>query len=129
MDNRRAAPRQRSFLQGRIYFNNRRSSVDCLIRDISETGAKLMFSHAVSTPEALELYIPNKDATFRARVQWRRGDEVGVAFLSEQDTSAATTAPMNVTERLQQVEEEVDRLRRVVEEMRAELQALRAGAR
>jgi hypothetical protein len=127
MDNRRA-PRHRSFLQGRIYFNNRRSSVDCLIRDISETGAKLMFSHAVSTPEALELYIPNKDATFRARVQWRRGDEVGVAFLTEQDMASVTTAPMNVADRLQRVEDEVDRLRRVIEEMRAELQALRTGA-
>ena len=46
---RRAATRQKSFLQGRIYFNNRRTSVDCLVRDISETGAKLTFAAAVTT--------------------------------------------------------------------------------
>ena len=40
MKERRSSARQKSFLQGRIYFNNRRSSVDCLIRDYSETGAR-----------------------------------------------------------------------------------------
>ena len=30
--------RQKSFLRGCLYFNNRRTSLDCLIRDISETA-------------------------------------------------------------------------------------------
>jgi len=128
MDNRREAPRHRSFLQGRIYFNNRRSSVDCLIRDISDTGAKLAFSHTITTPETLELYIPNKDVTFRAHVQWRRGDEIGVAFLSHHDEASVTTAPQSandLSERVQHIEADVDHLRRVIEDLRAELHALR----
>src|ERR1700733_14708541 len=32
---RRRVARQKSFLRGCIYFNGRRASVDCLIRDIS----------------------------------------------------------------------------------------------
>jgi hypothetical protein len=39
MSERRTSSRQKAFLQGRIFFNNRRTSVDCLIRDISEQGA------------------------------------------------------------------------------------------
>ena len=45
-----------------IYFNNKRNVVDCLIRDISPYGARLIFSDAVATPDALDLYI-----TFRRK--------------------------------------------------------------
>ena len=61
MDERRVAMRHKSFLQGRIYFNGRRSSVDCLVREISDTGARLKFSTAVVTPDVVELHIPSKD--------------------------------------------------------------------
>src|SRR5436190_12856484 len=80
MSERRTTTRQKSFLQGRILFNNRRSSVDCLVRDISEYGAKLKFSEAITVPEVVELYIPNKDESYRARVQWRLGEGRGVAL-------------------------------------------------
>jgi hypothetical protein len=77
---RRRTPRQKSFLRGMIYFNNRRSVADCLIRDISPYGARLIFSDAVTTPDMLDLYIPQKEQTLRAQVIWRVGHEVGVAF-------------------------------------------------
>ena len=38
---RRKVSRHKSFLRGMIYFYNRRSVVDCLIRDISPYGARL----------------------------------------------------------------------------------------
>jgi hypothetical protein len=80
MSERRRILRQKSFLQGRVFFNNRRSSIDCLIRDFSDLGARLKFSSAVTTPDVVELHVPNKDETYRARVQWRNGDEIGVSF-------------------------------------------------
>jgi hypothetical protein len=39
----------------------------------------LIFSGAVATPDALDLYIPQKEQTLR-HVIWRHGQEVGVAF-------------------------------------------------
>jgi len=42
-------------LRGCIYFNNRRSAVDCLIRDLSTAGARLIFSAAVNVPDAIDL--------------------------------------------------------------------------
>src|SRR3954468_4558451 len=70
---RRRIPRQKSFLRGMIYFNNRRSVADCLIRDISPYGARLIFSDAVTTPDLLDLYIPQKEQTLRSQVIWRVG--------------------------------------------------------
>ena len=77
---RRRVARQKSFLRGLIYFNNRRNAVDCLIRDISPHGARLIFSDAVTTPDVLELYLPQKEQTLRVHAVWRHGQEVGVAF-------------------------------------------------
>jgi len=41
MDERRQSIRQESFLRGRVYFNNGRNSVNCLVRDISYEGTRI----------------------------------------------------------------------------------------
>src|SRR5438128_3279320 len=93
---RRRIVRQKSFLRGMIYFNNRRNVVDCLIRDISPYGARLIFSDAVTTPDSLDLYIPQKEETLRIHVIWRHGQEVGVAFAQvAQMTPTAETGELS----------------------------------
>jgi hypothetical protein len=122
MAERRSSTRQKSFLQGRIYFNNRRSSIDCLIRDYSETGARLKFSESVAVPEAIELYIPNKEETHRARVQWRSGDEMGIAFGEEaRSPSVAPDAGQSgdLATRVQALETEVATLKRLLNELKS----------
>jgi hypothetical protein len=122
MAERRTASRQKSFLQGRIYFNNRRSSVDCLIRDYSETGARLKFSESIAVPEAMELYIPIREETHRARVEWRSGNEMGVSFGDEIRSPSITPEPAqgDLPTRVQRLETEVAALRRIVNDLRAE---------
>jgi len=121
MNDRRTSTRQRSFLQGRIYFNNRRSSIDCLLRDYSETGARVTLSEAVTVPEAMELYIPNKELVHRARVEWRSGNEMGVSFGDEvRSPSIAPGAEQgDLPARVNRLEEEVASLKRLVNELRA----------
>ena len=124
MKERRTSARQRSFLQGRIYFNNRRSSIDCLVRDISEHGAKLKFSEAIAIPEVVELYIPNRDESYRAKVQWRAGDEVGVAFGPDEAPSPSLVpdAPAaDLAARVRRLESEVSSLQRKVNELQDDL--------
>ena len=120
MDDRRVSLRQKSFLQGRIYFNNRRSSIDCLVRDYSETGARLKLSEAITVPEAMELYIPNREEMHRARVEWRSGNEMGVSFGDEMraPSIAPDAAQNDLTVRVQKLETEVAALRRIVNDLR-----------
>jgi hypothetical protein len=121
MSERRIAQRQKSFLRGCIYFNNRRSAADCLVRDISETGARLIFSSAIAIPDVVDLYIPQKEQTLRAEVQWRHGDEVGVGFAP----AAQAPEPVvqgergDVGERLQRLEAEVAALRRMIRRLQS----------
>jgi len=122
-DERRTRARQRSFLQGRLYFNNRRSSLDCVVRDISSTGAKLKVSDSVPIPESVELHIPNKDETYRAKVQWRTGFEIGVTFDSSRrpPSIVPSAAPADLPERVRRLDIEVASLHRKVNELQNEL--------
>jgi hypothetical protein len=121
MNERRISTRQKSFLRGCIYYNKRRSAMDCLIRDISASGARLIFSTAVSIPDVVELYIPQKEETLRAHVQWRRDGEVGVAFAK----GAQAPAPPHesLAERVERLEAEVASLKRMLKRLKSEVAA------
>ena len=116
---RRRVTRQKSFLRGMIYFNNRRNAVDCLIRDISPYGARLIFSDSVSTPDVFELYIPQKEQTLRVHAIWRHGQEVGVAFAqaTQLDPVAETG---DLTERVARLEMEIAGLKRILKKIKTD---------
>ena len=67
MIERRALVRHKTLIKGRIYFNNRLSSLDCIVRDVSERGARLQVPESVAVPDAFELFLPNKDEHYRAQ--------------------------------------------------------------
>ena len=117
---RRRVARNKSFLRGMIYFNNRRNVVDCLIRDISEYGARLIFSDTVTVPDALDVYIPQKEQTLRAHVIWRNGLEIGVAFAQVEQVESGTAAG-DLAERVTRLEAEVASLRRGLKKLKADV--------
>ena len=120
MAERRGAQRQKSFLRGCVYFNKRRSALDCLIRDFSEHGARIIFSDNVSVPDLVDLYIPQKEQTLRARVQWRHGDEIGLAF-PDAVRAADGSSDGELALRVAQLESEMMALRKLVKKLRAEI--------
>jgi len=83
MIERRALVRHKSLIKGRIYFNNRLSSMDCIVRDVTDKGARLEFSENVALPDVFELYMPNKDEYFQAHVEWRKGNNLGISWRAE----------------------------------------------
>ena len=119
---RRKVSRHKSFLRGMIYFNNKRNVVDCLIRDISPYGARLIFSDAVGTPDVMDLHIPQKEQTLRTHVIWRHGREVGVAFaeILEVDPRPEAAATGDLNERVAKLEAEVTSLRRLLKKLKAD---------
>ena len=118
MGERRSSARQKSFLKGQIIFNNRRSVVECLIRDISTDGARLILSQTGIIPAVIELYIPQKEETLRARVQRRADDEIGVAFIVD---TAVAAGSGDLAERVKQLEAEVAAIKRLVKKLKADM--------
>jgi len=115
MKDRRAFLRHKTFIRGRIYFNNRLSSMDCIVRDLTESGSRLEVSETVALPDAFELYLPNKDEYFHARVEWRKGNSVGISWTAEQLSGPGGEqgdAQHPLADRLAKLEREVASLRK-----------------
>lgn len=121
MGERRRRVRQKSFLRGCVYFNNRRNAFDCLIRDISAEGARITFSDAVSVPNVVDLYIPQKEQMLRARVQWRRGEEIGLAF-ADATISADGGTDGELAARIARLESEIGALRRALKQLKTKVE-------
>ncbi|MBV1697799.1 MAG: PilZ domain-containing protein [Hyphomicrobiales bacterium] len=113
MHERRALARHKTLFKGRIYFNNRLSSMDCIVRDVTAEGARLECSENVTLPEVFELYLANKDEYFRARVIWRRGSQLGISWKAEEGKDRVEPADDNpLAERLSKLEHAVAVLQR-----------------
>jgi hypothetical protein len=110
MIERRKEPRTRSYLGGRIAFNGRRSTADCLIRNTSASGARLVVDNNAFVPDTFELHVPQRQAGYRARMKWRSISEAGVEI--ERFADAGPPIPLEPTRRLKQLEHENAFLRR-----------------
>ncbi len=106
--NQRAAPRSRSLLKGRMIFPNKQSTMDCIVRDISDGGARLHLGHHDLVPDHFDLYVPLKEATFAVAVRWRSHDEVGVMFVTPEQ---AGESRQDLAARVERLEAEVRELR------------------
>ncbi|MGA1802074.1 PilZ domain-containing protein [Rhizobium sp. HT1-10] len=71
--------RARAFLGAKIVLDGGFSVFDCIVRDISEAGARLKVENAVSVPQNFTLLISD-GRSFKATVKWRRIDSLGVRF-------------------------------------------------
>ena len=116
MNERRASRRQKSFLRGVVYFDKRRSETACLVRDLSEDGARIVLSQTITIPDVIELQIPQRQQTLSARVQWRRADEVGLSF-SKPDT-ATTPRENQLIKRIAELEAEITTLQRTIKRLK-----------
>jgi hypothetical protein len=122
MSELRRENRLRTFLKGRIVFNNGNSSMDCLVRDLSPSGARLVLSQTATLPDSFDLIIPAKDRTHRATLRWRRADSIGVTFPEEKAYPAPGTADVTqaaLLARIAELETENATLRRLLQDAEA----------
>jgi hypothetical protein len=120
MSERRGSRRTKSFLRGFVYVSRKHGALSCLIRDLSDKGARIIFSDTVTLPDTLEIYIPQREQTLRARVTWRRNDEIGLAFTAAEPAPEAMSTPGEVVQRVALLEAEIASLRVLLKRMKAE---------
>jgi len=121
MADRRGARRQKSFLRGVVYFDKRRGALNCLVRDFSEQGARIIFSETVIIPKVVNLYIPQREENLRAVVQWRHGDEIGLAFTAATEIDRPEPERSELVKRVAELEGEITKLRRRLKRLQQEL--------
>jgi hypothetical protein len=92
VDDQRKSPRQRSRFQSFVRVLKGDAYIDCVVRDISETGARLGFSSPLSIDSDVELHIPAKGEIIQANVVWVEDCECGVSFKTKYDAEEAAKA-------------------------------------
>lgn len=77
---KRLAPRRNTLIAATIIYNAGRGRTECLIRNLSSTGAKLEVRGSVaSIPNTFDLIAPGHHP-HPCRVMWRTLKELGVQF-------------------------------------------------
>jgi|SRR5450759_1983978 hypothetical protein len=110
----RRAPRQKTFLRGFAYFGGGPLAVECLVREMSATGARLEFSAPPPAIDDIELHIPIKGQKCTAKVIWRGGDEIGVAFLDASKGGNSEPSDGEQSDRVARLEDEIAELKQLI---------------
>jgi hypothetical protein len=74
----RIAPRYRASKAATIEFGD--GAIDCMVRDLSITGAALTVSDEIGIHEKFRLVVHSDGLRLPCHVVWRRGYRMGVAF-------------------------------------------------
>ena len=77
-DDHRAAPRRRVLKAGTISFGG--GAIDCIVRNISATGAALEVTTPLFIPDHFTLLIPGDHWQRQCRIAWRKEKRIGVTF-------------------------------------------------
>ncbi|WP_281180583.1 PilZ domain-containing protein [Devosia elaeis] len=80
LQNKRSSARRRVLKQARMSFNGGRSTIDCVLRNLSDTGARLKVTSPLGVPDRFELVLLTDKRTLACRVVWRSAEEIGVVF-------------------------------------------------
>jgi hypothetical protein len=105
---RRRSVRIRTLISGRIVYNQKRSSLDCIVRNLSPEGALLRLPDSVSLPEIVELHMPAKQETRLARLRWRQTGSAGLEFVAAE--AREVDDPRGIARRMEALEKENARL-------------------
>jgi hypothetical protein len=82
-ENKRATQRMRVLKGAKIVALNQWTLLDCTVRDISATGARIVCKDQMAVQKEFRFLVVADNTICNAKVAWRRGDEIGITFTSE----------------------------------------------
>jgi hypothetical protein len=77
----RLSPRRNVTIPAKVVFDGGRRRIDCIIRNLSDGGAKLELPSVSGLPNTFDLIVQGH-RPHGCRVAWRALREVGVQFIS-----------------------------------------------
>jgi diguanylate cyclase (GGDEF)-like protein len=80
MSEQKSAPLGRTFLAGKVISNFGQSSIDCVVRRISDRGATLELESPLGIPEHFHLSIPGEGVPRPCKRVWQSEKQLGLEF-------------------------------------------------
>jgi len=82
MQERRHGARARTLRAGKILINNKRSVIDCMVRNVSPRGACLLLPRVIGVPQMFDLMIDGEAASRPCKMIWHAHNRIGIEFSS-----------------------------------------------
>lgn len=117
MFDRRCTARQRVYYGGRLVFQARASTFDCIVRNFSGNGAQVEVDNPAAVPDTVELMIPRQGICYFGRIVWRLENMAGLVL--ETPRRHVDSLPLDIALRLRATE-------RVNQQLRTQLSDLRS---
>jgi diguanylate cyclase (GGDEF)-like protein len=76
----KALPRGRTLLAGKVISNFGQSSIDCVVRRISDHGATISVESPLGIPRHFQLLIPGEGTPRACKLVWQSDRELGLEF-------------------------------------------------
>ena len=86
----RSTSRRRVFLPGLMGYGNGAYTCDCIIRNLSDTGTRIVMTQHLEIPERFYLINIRDGVAYDAQLVWRNGADVGIRFDSSVSLAANT---------------------------------------
>jgi hypothetical protein len=99
-DDRRDAHRSRVLLGGKLLYGDMAYSLDCTIRDLSDSGARVRVAGDPHIGGPVWLINNRAGTAHRGSVLWRSSNELGLQFAEEIDLKQPITGALHHLRRL-----------------------------
>jgi hypothetical protein len=97
----RRSKRVRTYLHGKLVFGRGAIAIDCIIRNISPSGARLCVQPGTNVPDSVYLIDVARRTAFEANVKWRRRDGgIGLKFSAVHNLECPTTFELKQMRRI-----------------------------
>lgn len=78
---RRREPRLRVYRRGQIVIPHLNATIDCIVRDMSKSGARLRVDTPFVIPQEFELAIIGEHSRRSVELRWQKGNDFGVVYV------------------------------------------------
>lgn len=95
----RKEPRTRTYLGGKLVFGDY-FSIDCVVRDITDGGARVQVMTDQPVPDHIFLLELRSGIAYEAHVAWRRHPQIGLTFEHQYGLAEASTPHLRILRRL-----------------------------
>jgi hypothetical protein len=122
MSERRQLFRNRVYYGGLVAFNDRQSTLACIVRNFTAFGARIEFENPALLPDEIDFAVPRRSLSCRAHLTWRDRNAAGLVFRASRpiDRDIGDVIPLEWARRLRSSERINKQLQSRIDQLRSE---------
>jgi hypothetical protein len=122
MIDRRQLLRNRVYYGGLVAFNDRQSTLACVVRNFTAFGARIEFENPALLPDEIDFAVPRRSLSCLAHLAWRERNAAGLVFRAARSINRETgdVIPLEWMRRLRSSEQINKQLQARIDQLRSE---------